>query len=130
MNAFEQASRVILSLNDYAPSGSLMMADIIQRARHYAPEASFHCEQVALTREQVTRYRLPTRPTKMEGNTHAKLFNDADSVELDALDPDDLRGLLKDAIERHIDHDVLAVMKEAEASEQRTLIEMARGVPA
>jgi len=106
------------------------MADIIQRARHYAPEAIFRCEQVALTREQVTHFRLPTRPTKIEGNTHAKRFNDAESVELDALEPDILCGLLQEAIERHIDHAVLDVMKEAEISEQWTLIELARGIPA
>lgn len=122
--------RVILSLNDYDPSGSLMMADIIQRAKHYAPEAMFHSEQVALTREQVTHHRLPTRPTKTEGNSHAKRFADAESVELDALEPDVLRGLLRVAIERHIDHGALAVLREAEASEQWTLVELARGMPA
>ena len=90
--------RVILSLNDYDPSGSLMLNDIVQRARHYAPEARFHCEQVALTREQVTQYKLPTRPTKTVNNPHARQFSDAESVELDALDPDDLQELLQDAI--------------------------------
>ena len=41
--------RVILSLNDYDPSGSIMLGDILQRAQHYAPDADFHCEQVALS---------------------------------------------------------------------------------
>ena len=95
--------RVILSLNDYDPSGSIMLTDIIQRAQHYAPDAHFHCEQVALTREQVTDYNLPTRPTKTENNSHARHFVDAESVELDALEPDDLREMLRDAIEAHID---------------------------
>lgn len=117
--------RVILSLNDYDPSGSLMLNDIVQRALHYAPEAIFHCEQVALTREQVTAYRLPTRPTKTMGNTHAAGFSDPESVELDAMDADDLRALLREAIEAHIDEQELDVMLAAEASEREGLRRLA-----
>jgi hypothetical protein len=118
--------RVILSLNDYDPSGALMLNDIVQRARHYAPNAYFHTEQVALTKAQVTEYDLPTRPTKgaADGNRHAKSFDDENSVELDALDPDTLRELLTDAIERHIDEDALAIMEAAEESERHTLSNM------
>jgi hypothetical protein len=122
--------RVILSLNDYDPSGSIMLNDIIQRVLHYAPDACFYCEQVALTREQVTEYRLPTRPTKTENNTHAGKFADAESVELDALDPDTLQTLLQIAIERHIDDQALEVMNEAEASERSILSMMAQGMEA
>jgi hypothetical protein len=119
--------RVILSLNDYDPSGSIMLNDIIQRARHYAPEAVFHCEQVALTRQQVTNYNLPTRPTKTENNFHARHFSDAVSVELDALEPDDLREMLHDAIEAHIDLQALATMCAAEESERQILSAMGDG---
>lgn len=118
--------RVILALNDYDPSGSLMLNDIVQRALHYAPRASFHCEQVALTREQVTEYRLPTRPTKTAGNSHARQFNDPESVELDALEPATLQALLQSAIERHIDLRALAAMHDTEQSERRALLQMAR----
>jgi hypothetical protein len=119
--------RVILSLNDYDPSGVIMLNDIIRRARHYAPNAVFICEQVALTREQVTTFKLPTRPTKTEGNTHARQFTDPESVELDAMDPGNLRGLLKDAIEAHIDDAELAVMLAAERSERMDLTSLAHG---
>jgi hypothetical protein len=117
--------RVILSLNDYDPSGSIMLNDILQRARHYARDAQFHCEQVALTRQQVTAFSLPTRPTKTEKNSHARSFGDTESVELDALDPDILQTLLRTAIERHIDPHALAVTQEAEHSERCTLLRMA-----
>ena len=122
--------RVILSLNDYDPSGSIMLNNIVQRALHYAPDALFHVEQIALTREQIDRYSLPTRPTKIEGNSHARHFTDTESVELDALDPGVLQSLLRHAIERHIDHRALAVMQEAEDSERQTLVEMAQAVAA
>jgi hypothetical protein len=119
--------RIILSLNDYDPSGAIMMADIVKRAKYYAPAARFHSQQVALTRAQVTKYGLPTRPTKVKGNSHARKFSDTESVELDALDPDVLQELLKDAIEAYVDQDELAVMEEAEASERTTLVELAKG---
>jgi hypothetical protein len=120
--------KVILSLNDYDPSGSIMLPDILYRARHYAPEARFMVEQVALTRVQVDDWDLPTRPTKISGNRHAANFNDERSVELDALDPGLLRDLLTTAIEAQIDRYQLDVLGIAEASERRTLLEMARGL--
>jgi hypothetical protein len=113
--------RVILSLNDYDPSGSIMLADIIKRAKHYAPDAVFHCEQVALTRQQVTRYKLPTRPTKLEGNRHASNFTDPESVELDALAPEILQNLVGNAIDAHIDNHALGMMQVAERSERKAL---------
>lgn len=121
--------RVILSLNDFDPSGSIMLADIIQRARHYAPDAHFHYEQVALTREQVTNYKLPTRPTKTEKNFHARHFSDAESVELDALEPDDLQEMLRDAIKAHIDLQAVETMSAAEESERGILSAMVSDLP-
>jgi len=118
--------RVILSLNDYDPSGSIMLQDILRRARHYAPKVQFFSEQVALTREQVALYRLPTRPTKREGNSHAAGFTDAESVELDALEPAILQALLRKAIEHHIDPYDNAVLKQAEQSERETLLGWAK----
>lgn len=118
--------RVILALTDYDPSGSIMLADILKRARHYAPDARFYSEQVALTRDQVTRFNLPTRPTKIEGNRHAAHFADAESVELDAVDPLTLRSLLKEAIEAHIDGHQLAAIEAAEQSEREVLLAVAR----
>jgi hypothetical protein len=115
--------RVILSLNDYDPSGSLMLNDIIRRAKRYAPNAAFISEQVALTRRQVTIYKLPTRPTKTANNTHAVMFTDPESVELDAMDADTLRALLREAIEAHIDGQELDAMLAAEASERAVLCE-------
>ena len=97
-----------------------MLQDILRRVKHYAPSAEFYSEQVALTREQVTKYKLPTRPTKVEGNTHARNFSDVESVELDAMDPTILAELLRTAIERHIDDQALKVMLEAERSERQS----------
>jgi hypothetical protein len=120
--------KVILFLNDYDPSGSLMLNDILRRAKHYAPGAVFHTEQVALVPEQIEQFRLPTRPTKRDGNNHARRFQDDRSVELDAVAPDDLRQILQRAIEAHIDPAQLAVIEAAEQSERGILLDMASGL--
>jgi hypothetical protein len=52
----------------------------------------------------------------------------AESVELDALEPAVLAALLRDAIERHIDGQALAVMQAAEASERDVLLKMLSGL--
>jgi hypothetical protein len=96
-----------------------------EMARPRSTHGRLHCEQVALTRKQVTDYNLPTRPTKTEHNFHARHFSDAESVELDALEPDDLREMLRDAIEAHVDLRALETMCAAEESERLILSEMA-----
>jgi hypothetical protein len=78
-------------------------------------------ERVALTPEQISDYRLPTRPTKRQGNSHAKGFKGR-STELDALPPQVLRQLVRDCIEKHISPEAVATLRVAEESE-RTLIE-------
>ena len=65
-------------------------------------------------------YSLQTRPTKREGNPHAKNFS-GESVEVDALPVSVLQQLVRNAIERHIDQRQLAITKEAEASEREAL---------
>jgi hypothetical protein len=76
--------------------------------------------RVALTEQQIAQFNLPTRPTKREGNTHAKGFK-GDSNELDALPAAELRRLVRECIEQHIDPGALAVLREAEASEREIL---------
>jgi hypothetical protein len=84
-----------------------------------APDAEIHFERVAVTTEQIAHWNLPTRPTKTS-DSRARNFGDI-SVELDAIEPDLLRGLVKEVIEQHLPPDQFAVLKAAEDSE-RTLI--------
>ena len=77
-------------------------------------------ERVALTEAQIKRYRLPTRPTKRKGNTHAIDF-EGDSVELDALPPRILREMVREAIGRHVSPAQTYILREAEESERELL---------
>lgn len=54
-------------------------------------------------------------------NTHARDFDSDVSVELEAIDPDTLRRLVREAIEQHINKDEQHVLRTAEESERHTL---------
>ena len=59
---------------------------------------------------------LPTRPTKAS-DTRAKNFGEI-SVELDAIEPNQLRALVQETIERHLPAEQFEVLKAAEESER------------
>ena len=77
-------------------------------------------KRVALTEAQIRRYRLPTRPTKRDGNTHAADF-EGDSVELDALPPRVLRDMVRKVIEQHVSPAQTEALRVAEESERELL---------
>jgi hypothetical protein len=108
---------------DHDPTGKVSARHIERMLREYAPGAEIHFELVAVTPEQIAGSLgtpLSTRPTKREKNRHAKDFV-GDSCELEAIPPDQLRMLVRDCIERHIDRNRLAVLQEAEKSERQAL---------
>ena len=107
---------------DHDPSGEHSAKHIERKLREFAPDAEIHFELVAVTKQQVTDWNMPTRRTKRGGNRHAKNF-EGDSCELDAIQPDRLRELVRGCIERHINRDHLEALQAAEASE-RTALEM------
>jgi hypothetical protein len=76
-------------------------------------------ERVAVTEEQISHWDLPTRPTK-HSDTRAKRFK-GESVELDAIPPEQLRHLAAGVIERHVDRNQLAILLTAEAEERAGL---------
>jgi hypothetical protein len=110
----------IFHFGDLDPSGVDAARDIEAKLRRYAPEAEIHFERPAVTRDQVEQWNLPTRPTKMT-DTRAKKFNNATSVELDAIPADKLRTIVRECIERHVDQRQLKVLKVAEESERSFL---------
>ena len=65
----------------------------------------------------MTEWNLPTRPTKAS-DTRAKNFGSAISVELDAIEPNQLRALVQEAIERHLPSEQFEKLKAAEESER------------
>jgi hypothetical protein len=107
----------IYHLGDFDPSGVNAGEKIDQTLREMAPAAEIHFERLAVLPQQITAWRLPTRPTK-QTDTRAKRFGDNESVELDAIDPPQLRKIVQDAIERHLPEDKLKVLQVAEENER------------
>jgi hypothetical protein len=109
----------IYHLGDFDPSGVNAGEAIERSLRELAPNAAITFERLAVTPQQIVRWNLPTRPTKPT-DTRSKRFGDI-SVELDAIDPNTLRDIVRHAIEQHLPADQLAVLKVAEASERELL---------
>ncbi len=112
----------IYHLGDYDPSGVNAGEKIEQTLNELAPDAKINFERIAVTPEQITAWRLPTRPTKPT-DTRAKGFGDV-SVELDAIHPDTLRDLVEMYIQDHLPKHQLDVLLAAEASEREILQNM------
>jgi hypothetical protein len=80
-------------------------------------------ERIAVTEEQIEDWNLPTRPTK-KTDTRSKSFK-GESVDLDAIPPEELRRLARKVIEQHVDQHQLNVLRKVEAEEQIGLEAMA-----
>jgi hypothetical protein len=110
----------IYQFGDHDPSGLWIAEKIEQGLRFHAPTAEIHFRRVAVTPQQVAEWHLPSRPTKRTGNTHAKGF-EGESVELDAIPAGQLRQLVRECIERHVDRARLRMLEAAEQSERELL---------
>ena len=106
-------------LGDFDPSGVNAGEKIEQTLIEMVPEAKIHFERISVTEQQIAAWHLPTRPTK-KSDSRAKNFGSV-SVELDAIEPGQLRALVEDVIDQHLPADQLKVLLEAEASERELL---------
>jgi hypothetical protein len=115
-------------LGDLDPSGLDIPRTVERRLRQFAPGAEIHFDRVAVTEEQIERWRLSTRPTKKTDSRSAGFIGQ--SVEVDAIPPAELRALVGRCIEQHIDYGALTTLQVAEESEREgwsQLVEAFRG---
>lgn len=106
----------IYHLGDFDPSGVNAGEKIEETLRELAPDAEIFFQRIAVTPEQIDDWDLPTRPTKTS-DTRSKGFGDI-SVELDAIEPNQLREIVQTAIEQHLPPEQFDVLKVAEESER------------
>lgn len=101
-DAFGQGRKtVLLYAGDFDPSGEDIDRDFTERTMCWD-----EVTRVALTAEQVVSYNLPPMPGKATDSRAAGFIarhGQLVQVELDALDPDDLRALFTSAIEDYCD---------------------------
>lgn len=106
---------------DHDPSGVQIDRKAAETlADDFGVEVEF--ERVAVTREQIVEYSLPTRPTK-KTDTRACSF-EGESVEIDAMDPAVLRELVRKCIIQHIDPVTWAAQEAIEQEERRSTPEI------
>lgn len=110
---------VLLYAGDYDPSGLDIERDFLERCPEFDS-----VERVALTLDQIADYNLPPLPGKATDARaagfvaqHGSLFQ----VEVDALDPNALRELYQDALDRYYLMDVLEDLLVQEENERRSI---------
>ena len=117
---------VLLHVGDLDPSGesifdamtedaaAFLMAEMLPGLRYLIPE------RVALTREQVAEFDLPTAPPKASDTRSAAWKGE--TCQAEALPPDELAQIVQDAIWAWMDDDVLDRHQAAEQSERGQLL--------
>jgi hypothetical protein len=130
-NAGRGKGTVILYFGDLDPSGYEMLPAMLFTLEDEMGLGSLvDGVRCALTPEQVAGHELPTNPDALKHtDTRAKKYIERFgnlAVELDALRPDVLEELVRDAIERWVDEALLEAERQAEAAE-RTRLESLRG---
>lgn len=113
---------VIYALYDFDRAGQDASASLREKVarfgREYGVEVVFR--PLALDHAQVLAMDLPTRPPKSKTGAD-KRWPYPIAAELDAIPPDQLRTLVRAAIERHLPADELDRLKRIEAMERDTL---------
>ena len=111
-------------LADWDPGGLRIFDRIKQELIGFVGDAAdIHVRRLALTPYQVDLYDLPTRPGKEKDPNaadFARRYGDR-CVELDAMPPNTLRGLVRECLEAHMDPEYLRRLKLAEQEERRGL---------
>jgi|SRR5208337_1402459 len=118
---------VILHFADHDPSGVDMTRDIWMRLRRYgARECTV--KRVALTIEQVKELSLPPNPTKkadVRSPEYIHRYGDA-CWELDAVPPDRLQTMVRNAVQGEIDMDAWEETSKRILKEKQRIMEVMR----
>ena len=107
---------------DFDPSGLSIYDSIKKRLGDFGISINF--ERIALTEEQIEKYKLPSDPGKQSDpnyNKFVSLYGSDMVVELDSLPPDVLRDIIKDCITKNINNGLLAQVQEEEEAEKVSL---------
>jgi hypothetical protein len=110
---------VVLYIGDYDPAGVLIDRSIESELRtHLNDDVELQFRRLAITEEQIAEYDLPTKPRKA-GDRRAQHV--AETVEAEAMAANDLRKILRDAINEYLPQGALDVIRVAERSERQIL---------
>ncbi len=101
---------VVIYLGDHDPSGWFIAKDLESHLRAFG--ANVTVVHAAIHPQQITQWNLPqsfeAKESDKKRHAFIRYFGSDRCVELDALPPNALRGIVESAIEQHIDVDAYA----------------------
>ena len=103
----DERSAKILYFGDYDPSGQDIERNIRDKlSGTFGVDVGV--DRYALTRDQIDKFELPPQPAKRTDSRYESFVEEHGdmAVELDALPPDRLRALIREAVETHFDTEV------------------------
>lgn len=115
---------VIYALYDFDRSGQDATSSLQEKVERFGAEfdvwVEFH--QLGLTHDQVMSLDLPTRPAKRNSVADRRWQYDF-AAELDAIPPNTIRDMVREAIEDHLPRYELNHLKQVENAERETLLQ-------
>jgi hypothetical protein len=117
----------VYHLGDFDRSGVAAAEDLRRKLTGFAGQAGVkvHFTRLAVTPEQIAEWSLPTRTPKRTSAADRRWPYEY-ACELDAIQPDTLRALVRDTIRKHMPDDCLRTAQVAEESERELLRIFAR----
>lgn len=100
----------LYTFTDFDDSGLLIEQNFIEQTREHLGIEFASITRIALTQELIELHGFPTNPTKQ--TTHSK-FNLPYFVELDAIEPNMLRNMVKEVCEINYDYDLHDAIQKA-----------------
>jgi hypothetical protein len=124
----------LLHIGDFDPSGesifNVMDEDVGSFVRNMTGFGGmkdwFYAERVAVLREHIPEYDLPTAPPKPTDSRSRYWYDE--TCQAEALPPDVLAEMLRDAIERHVDLELMEEVMREEGDEGGKLENLTRVV--
>lgn len=111
----------LLYFGDFDPSG----ADIIRNVSERLEDdfgVNFNLEHIAITVAQIKQYNIPPAPAKPSDPRHSEFVEETGldwQVELDAIEPKLLQGLVDDSIVKHFDETIFKNDRNPELENRR-----------
>ncbi|MEU1312462.1 hypothetical protein ABZ419_26725 [Streptomyces cinnamoneus] len=111
-------------ISDWDQSGihlfSALAEDVAAFAAVDAPGTEVVFERLAVTEQQIAGHQLPTAPPEASDN---RSFTGTSTTQAEALPPDVLAAVLREAIEARRDDTVLARLLQREEQQRRGLLQ-------
>lgn len=117
---------VVIHLGDHDPSGKDMTRDIESRLRLFGARTEIN--RIALNKDQIRKYNPPPNPCKVTDSRAGQYIRKfgTKSWELDALEPQVLDNLIRDAINEYRDQDLWDSAKTVEQAHRGRIATVAR----